>query len=558
MNFKSISLGIFAIFCLIISWLIIMPSGLSRCDGDKCGDYYYGAHEHDGVWHIAVVEMMLNNHAWQMPTFAGESLAGYNYGIDLLVAGLTSITPFESKDWYFRGMPLLWGVTIVYYLLQFAKKYRPNSTSYPWFLLIFCFFGSSFSYFLRLYHNGTIWGSSGLLSMQSLQVMTNPQLGLSLLLLVIYFTRMMRSGAKTMSDYLILGLLASSTLALKFYTGLIFAFIIIANFVIELNNRKNLKQLLFGHALMLIPAIMVVTLLYQPTGKPFPLVWKPFAPVTTIIEDQQLFYLPTWAQRLYTTGGVSLLGLNIMITAIFVIMNYGVRVVSLFVPLIKATGMSARVRSLLIVGSLTGLMLSIFFVQTGIWWNTVQFLHVSLFLSGILAAEVIDHLYMTTKSRITKFLVIATFLLILLPNNVDIIKTFATNKGTSYISSEELEILSILKTLPAGVVFTPAFMPGEKRVDMTPLLSQLYDTAYIAAYTGKVTYFADKTQLDLLSIPYIEREKMVLSYDCKILDEVDYLYEEQRNRYVYLFEPCKRELRESFKNTIGSIYEVVN
>ncbi len=558
MNFKSISLGIFAFFCLIMSWLIIMPSGLNRCDGGKCGDYYYGAHEHDGVWHIAVAEMMLNNKEWQMPTFAGESLSGYNYGIDLLVAGLAKITPFSTIDWYYRGLPLLWGVGIVYYLLIFAKKYRPSSASYPWFLLIFCFFGSSFSYFLNLYHNGSIWGSSGLLSMQSLQVMTNPQLGLSLLLLVIYFTRIMRGCTKTPGDYLILGLLAASSLALKFYTGLIFALIIIANLVIELKNNKSLKQILVGHTLMLIPAILVAALLYQPSGKPFPLVWNPFAPVTTIIEDSQLFYLPIWAQRLYTTSGISLLGLNILITGIFVIMNYGVRVVSLFIQFVKTTGKTERVRSLLIVGSLNGLMLSIFFVQTGIWWNTVQFLHVSLFLSGILAAEVIDHVYIMAKSRIAKLLIITTLLLILLPNNADIIKTFTTNKGTSYISSEELEALSILKKQPGGFVFAPAFMPGEKHADFTPLLSQLYDTAYITAYTGKVTYYADKTQLDLLSIPYIERETMIQSYDCKILDEVDYLYEEHRNSYLYRFESCKREFRELFKNTTVSIYEVLN
>ncbi|MBP9702306.1 hypothetical protein KBD69_01340 [Candidatus Woesebacteria bacterium] len=558
MNYKKIALGLFAIFCLIMSWLVIMPSALTRCDGDRCGDYYFGAHEHDGVWHIAVAEMMLDNSDWQMPTFADQSLTGYNYGIDLLVAGLAKITPFSSIDWYYRGIPFLWGIAIVYYLLLFARQYRPSSTSYPWFLLIFSFFGSSFSYFLNLYHNGTIWGSSGLLSMQSLQVMTNPQLGLSLLLLVIYFTWLMKGGTKTKSDYLILGLLAAGSLALKFYTGLIFAFIIVCNFVIEIKNDKKIKPILVGHALMLIPALLVAVLLYQPTGRSFPLVFEPFAPVTTIIEDSNLFYLPTLAQRLYTTSGISLLGLNIFVTVIFVIMNYGVRVASLFAPLIKSSKNTDKIRLLLIVGSLTGLIFSIFFVQTGIWWNTVQFLHVSLFLSGILAAEVFDHVYALAKSNLIKLLIVTTLLLLLLPNNIDIIRTFTTNKGTSYISSEELEALSILKKMPEGVVFAPAFTPGVRGIDTTPLLSQLYDTAYITAYTGKVTYFADVTQLDLLSIPYTERAMMVQRYDCLILDEVDYLYEEHRNSYLHQFEPCKRELRELFKNSSVAIYEVVN
>lgn len=558
MIYRKITLGLFAAFCLIISLIVITPSGMRRCEKNLCGEYYFGAHEHDGIWHIAVSEMLIHSSKWQMPTFASESLTGYNYGIDLLVAGLSRITTISTKDWYFRGLPLIWGIGIIYYLLQFAKSYRPT-TNYPWFLLIFSFFGSSFSYFLNLFHNGTIWGSSGLLSMQALQVMTNPQLGLSLLLLVVYLNRLMNNQKTSYKESLVLGLLVAASFALKFYTGVILAFIVTVNFILELkSNSKNWLQVITRHLVMTIPVILVAFWLYQPTGKPFPLTWKPFATVTPIIEDSQLFYMPSIAQRLYTTRGIALFGLNLLITIVYILMNYGIRVAAIAVPQLNISRDNKRIRMLLVSGSIAGLLINILFVQNGIWWNTVQFLHVSLFLSGFLAAEVIDNAYIATKSRTAKLLIITTLLLILLPNNADILKTFTTNKGTSYISSEELETLSILKKLPEGVVFTPAFMPGEKRVDMTPLLSQLYDTAYITAYTGKVTYFADKTQLDLLSIPYIEREKMVLNYDCKILDEVDYLYEEHRNRYVYRFEPCKRELSELFKNTSGSIYEVLN
>ena len=558
MIYRKITLGLFAAFCLIISLIVITPSGMRRCENNLCGEYYFGAHEHDGIWHIAVSEMLIHSSKWQMPTFASENLTGYNYGIDLLVAGLSRLTTISTKDWYFRGLPLIWGIGIIYYLLQFAKRYRPT-TSYPWFLLIFSFFGSSFSYFLNLFHNGTIWGSSGLLSMQALQVMTNPQLGLSLLLLVVYLNRSMNNQKTSYKESLVLGLLVAASFALKFYTGVILAFIVFVNFILELkSNSKNWLQVITRHLVMTIPVILVAFWLYQPTGKPFPLTWKPFATVTPIIEDSQLFYMPSIAQRLYTTRGIALFGLNLLITIVYILMNYGIRVAAIAVPQLNISRDNKRIRMLLVSGSIAGLLINILFVQNGIWWNTVQFLHVSLFLSGFLAAEVIDNAYIATKSRTAKLLIITTLLLILLPNNADILKTFTTNKGTSYISSEELETLSVLKKLPEGVVFTPAFMPGEKRVDMTPLLSQLYDTAYITAYTGKVTYFADKTQLDLLSIPYIEREKMVLNYDCKILDEVDYLYEEHRNRYAYRFEPCKRELSELFKNTSGSIYEVLN
>lgn len=557
MNYRKLSLGIFAVFCLIMSLIVIFPSGMRRCDDNACGDYYFGAHEHDGVWHIAVSEMLMNSRNWQMPTFASESLTGYNYGIDLLVAGLSRATTISTKDWYFRGLPLLWGVGIIYYLLQFAKKYRPTS-SFPWFLLIFSFFGSSFSYALNLYHNGMIWGSSGLLSMQALQVMTNPQLGLSLLMLLIYLNRLMSGKGESYRESMVLGLLVAVALALKFYTGIIFAFIIFVNFIMEI--KANLKQwfrITSRHLVMAIPVLLVAFWLYQPSGKPFPLVWKPFATVAPIIEDSQLFYIPIWAQRLYTTSGAALFGLNLLITIIFVVMNYGLRVASIFVPLIKTDNESSRIRTLLISGSLMGLLISVLFIQTGIWWNTVQFLHVSLFLSGFIAAEVYDHLYVRAKWQAIKISLVVILIAVLLPNNLDVIRTFTSSKGTSYIAEQEIEALSHLRELPEGVVFTSLFKPGEQMASTIPLLSHRFDTAYVTAYTGKVTYFSDLTQLQLLSIPYKERENLVANYDCRILEEVDYLYEEHRNRYLHLFSGCSAELRERFRNELVTIHELV-
>lgn len=557
MKYSKILLGIFASFCVTLSLIIIMPSGIRKCEDKVCGDFYYGAHEHDGIWHIAVSEILINTKNWQMPTFAGESLTGYNYGIDLLIAGLSRATKIDTKDWYFRGLPLLWGIGIVYYLLQFARRYRPT-TSFPWFLLIFSFFGSSFSYLLNLAHNGKIWGASGLLSMQALQVMTNPQLGLSLLILLIYINRLLDGRKNSYRESLVLGSLAAAALALKFYTGLLFACLMLVNFSIDLKTDPKTRFRTFkSYLVMALPAIVVAFWLYHPSGKSFPLVWKPFATVAPLIEDSQLFYLPGLAQRLYSTSGIELLGLNLLITLIFTFMNYGLRVVAIIVPYIKARVESARVRKLLIIGSIFGFLMSILFVQTGIWWNTVQFLHVSLFLSGIIAAEVVDELYEKSKSQITRLGIVVLLLALLLPNNLDVLRTFTQSKGTSYVSEYQIEALNYLKKLPDGIVFTPRFLPVEQSVRATPLLSNRYDTAYVSAYSGKVSYFADVTQLELLSIPYKEREKQVASYDCSLLEKVDYLYEEKTNPYIHLFTNCKAVLREQFQNDFVKIIEIV-
>ena len=555
-SYKKISLGLFAFFCIASSFSVIMPSGLRKCEDNLCGDYYYGAHEHDGVWHIAVSEMLINSSSWQMPTFAGEDLKGYNYGIDLLVAGLSRLTTISTKDWYFRGLPLLWGVGIIYYLLQFAKSYRPT-TSFPWFLLLFSFFGSSFSYVLTLFHNGTIWGSSGLLSMQALQVMTNPQLGLSLLLLLVYLNRLMGRHNASYQESLVLGLLVAAAFALKFYTGVILAFIVFVNFILELkSNSKNWLKIFTRHLVMVIPVLLVAFLLYQPSGKPFPLVWKPFATVAPIIEDSRLFYVPIMAQRLYTTSGTLLLGLNILITVIYVVMNFGIRITAIFAPLATNERTNKRVRTMLIAGSLAGLLFNILFVQTGIWWNTVQFLHISLFLSGFLAADFFDYLYTRTNGRIAKMGILAILLGLLLPTNIDVLKTYANSKGSSYVSSGQIEALEHLKQLPEGVVFSNNFVRDLNRMGTTPLLSTTFDTAYVSAYSGKVTYFADKTQLELLTIAYAGREILVNDYACEVLYEVDYLYEENNRPYADKFAKCSVNYRKIYSNEKATVWQV--
>ncbi|GAB4027659.1 MAG: hypothetical protein Fur0011_6200 [Candidatus Microgenomates bacterium] len=227
------------------------------------------------------------------------------------------------------------------------------------------------------------------------------------------------------------------------------------------------------------------------------------------------------------------------------------------VTLIKTSNESNRIRKLLISGSVIGLLINVLFVQNGIWWNTVQFLHVSLFLSGIIAAEVYDHLYIRAKWQAIKISLIVILIALLLPNNLDIIRTFTSSKGTSYISDQEIDALNQLRELPDGIVFTALFKPGEQMASSIPLLSNRFDTAYVTAYTGKVTYFADLTQLQLLSIPYKERESLVASYDCRILKEVDYLYEEHRNSYVHRFNGCNVELRERFRNEVVTIHEII-
>ena len=60
----------------VVQMLVMWPSGSRYCADNRCGDYYWGVHEHDGIWHMALAETAFEKGSLQMPTFAGEELAG--------------------------------------------------------------------------------------------------------------------------------------------------------------------------------------------------------------------------------------------------------------------------------------------------------------------------------------------------------------------------------------------------------------------------------------------------------------------------------------------------
>ncbi len=559
-KYQKILLGLFTSFAVLCSLVVIVPSGSYRCEqAERCGDFFYGAHEHDGIWHLAVAETLKTQTEWQMPTYAGASLSGYNYGIDALTAGLAKLTNISVKDWYFRGLPLLWAGLYSLGLLYFAKGYSKHA-SYPWLVVLFGFFGSSLSFLLTLYHQGSIWGSSTTLSMQQLAVMTNPQLGLSLAALIWYCGLWIKNEKPRSWSYLGYGVLGAIALGMKFYTGVIMLVMMLANFWWEMRRETNSRKIVLGrhHLMMAIPILGVGLWLYPPGRGEFPLIFEPFATVRPIIEEAQLFYLPRVANMLYHPSPIVRFGAELIAWGIFVLMNYGLRLVGLVGITDKGQGRVGQMRRVMMLGAVVGLALTTLLVQRGIWWNTIQFVYVSFFLTGLLAAEVISKwLAKRNISLALKVGVIFGLSLATLPNTLDTLRIFTSKAASSYVSQSELEALAYLKTRPNGVVFYPVWH-GDNPEQKSALLSRRHDTAFVSAYSGKVVYLANKTQLELLNIPYAERWQKVESYDCQVLEEVTYLYEESWNQYLQNFEKCGRPMEQIYQNEAVKLYRVGN
>jgi hypothetical protein len=548
---------LFSILILVLAFVthmfVIMPSGSRYCSDGQCGIYFSGAHEHDAVWHLAVSETLFNKFPFEMPNMSNTLMHGYNYLLDIVVSSLSTVSGIGIPIWFFKILPVLWFAGMSYLIYKFGRSYRDTPT-FPIFLWFFSFFGSSFSYLLRLNNIQSLWGSSSLLSMQALQDMLNPQFAWSLIPLLLVLLGLVKSK-REYSDYVKYGLYTFIAIGLKFYTGTVMLMILGFDLLIQLTRdyKKVVPQIVNGLIVAVITTISI-WIFYAPGGSNgFPFIFKPLATVNPIIEDKSLFYLPQWAERLYSYSGLKLAVLEMGVLTIFTILNYGTRILALLGLATNDDKSNKYAQVLIIVGSLGSFLLSIIFIQKGVWWNTVQFLYVSLFLTGILAAEGMDILIRTKK--VWSYLMVVVLIILTIPTNIDVMHTFMKFPGTAYITSDEIQALSKLRSMPKGVILAPLFWQ-KAQVGHTPELSHTYDTAFISAYSGQQTYISDLIQLELTNVEYKQRLDMIARYDCQVLESVNYVYEDKDNQDSNSYGNCGRKLERVFENATVNVYRV--
>ena len=552
---KNWLVALILLLAFFLSLMVVVPSGLRYCKNTSCGVMFWGANEHDGIWHLAVSNTLFLRSPYETPNMSGQRLGGYNYLLDFLIATTGRLTSINTSTLYFQILPVLWFSVFAFCTFRFARAYSKTKT-YIYSLLFFGFFGSSLSYLLSLINRGTIWGSGGLLSMQSLQNLLNIQFSLSLIPFYLILTGL-TEDKRNLQDYLKYGIYLFVALGLKFYTGVGIAVYMATDLVVRIIKEKKLSLTIFTkNILVAFFGVAASLLFYLPTSLDgSPLIFKPFATVNPLVEDSSLLYIPQIAQKIYGEQGIKLLILEVFILFLYVVFNYGSRIFALLGLINKEKGSVSRDTTISVfVTSILLLLIAALFVQRGVWWNTVQFLYVSMFLTNILAANGLDRLFRLGR-RYGKLLGIGVILMTL-PTNLDIVRSFAHFPGNSYIPDQEIAALRFLSGQEGGVVLAD-YLVTERSDKQLPTVREAYDTSYVAAYSGKQSFLNDLVQLDLMNTNYAERLKMVKTYDCTVLSLVSYVYELNNRPYIGNYEKCDKQLGEIFKNEMVTIYQTI-
>ena len=519
--------AILIVIAAILHLLIILPSGSHYCFNGYCGDFFWGVHEHDGIWHIAVAESAFKTFPPRNPIFEGSILSGYNSLLDFVLF-LVGRLGIPSIITYFKILPIIWFIGFTYISLKLSNKWSKN----PFFSFIFIFlnyFGASFSFFIPLIKNGTITGSASLLSMQAILTLTNVQLAYSYIFLL-WIILILLDKKATKKNIALLCLFLFIQWGLKFYAGFISTIIVGVFFLL-----LWIKERKFLHILILffitVSSIVSIVLNYNPFGQlsngGLPFKFDPLALIWPLIEDPSMFYSYYWSNAKYTllsSPNVSprLIGLMIVLVLIYVFLNLGPRIVGLLFLIKK--GVLKKMTEIdlgIMIGILFSLAFPIFFIQRGIWWNTVQFWFPIFLLLNIYTAEYIARI----KS---KYLLLFTTILIVglsIPYSIDVLKSYYTYPGVINVSDSEKKALNFLKELPDGVVYSPLYKPKGilNKNGFIPLFNHV-DSSYISAYTGKQSFYTNYVQLDLLNVSYKERKAQIEQGNCKILKNISYVY----------------------------------
>ncbi len=544
----------------IAQMLIVMPSGTYLCSGQNCGLFFWGAHGHDSLWHLAIASVAFKTFPFSLPTFAGQNLQGYNYLFDLVIYWLSKfgIAPIIT---YFKIAPLAWFFLMTAATIGLGRKIK-DSPIFIGLLLFFVYFGGSFGYVLTYLHKNTIFNSEGILAIQSGHSLINIQFAFSLVVLVYLFSiiHKLKSDNKTAS---LLAVLVFLNLGLKFYAGIITLFIVVLYYLWLFVKSKERITIILRFVPTLLAATVAVMFFYDPFNSLKSgsiLIFSPFAIVHSMIEERDLFYLREMVDERYfllSKGfGPRLFYIEMFSVFLYVIFNFGTRVIGLIYLLVKSIKLKLQpFEVILILTAIFSTALAVLFIQKGEWWNTVQFFYYAIFIMNIFAAEAFYEI--VKKKNFLSIIAGLVIILATLPTSIDLVAKFTFFPSPSYLPSGELKALAFLKNLPDGTVLTERYDPNSKGKYKEPIPFHSYDdTSYVAAFSGKKTYMNDLVQLRLTGVDYSQRKLMLEKQDCDYLGDIRYLYSVRPDS----FRGCltKPGIKRIYEKDGIAIYEVLS
>lgn len=505
----------------LLHFSIILPSGSHYCFSGFCGDYYWGVHEHDGLWHIAVAEAAFKTYPLLNPSYSGSFLFGYNILLDYVIYFL-GLIGISSLFVYFKLLPIIWFGLFTYSLIRFIRIFSKSKLAHFVFLLL-SYFGTSFGFIIPLIQNHRFEGINAITIMQPILTLTNLQLAFSYIS-IMWVVILIFETKKDVYKISFISLFLFISWGLKFYSGFLVSIVIGVYYFVEAIKERKYRYFLWIVVFFLV-SLGSILWIYNPfsagASKGSPFTFKPLALVWPYIENtDSFFYSPYWANAKYIFLNNSKISprfllFELLLACSYLFFNFGMRFFGIFYFV------KNKVRTIdisIVCAIVIGILASLLLVQKGVWWNVVQFLYIVSFLLNIYAALFISSIKKGAIRVVFIFLIIITTL----PYVVDSVRPYISS-GYNYVSDTEKKALLYLRNSKPGVVYSPLFSKSFPKNTKVNSLWAVSDDSYISAYSGKQMYL-QVTGAILLSSDYVEREKNIKEGSCNIINDIQYVY----------------------------------
>ena len=503
---KKNLLILFVLAVGIISQLaVIAPSG-QKVNGELL---FWSSHGHDGAWHIALSNEIQKGFPLQNPEFAGERLVNYHMLSDIAPAMFNKHLKIPSLELYFRLFPFLYSLLLgasAYFLGQKIGKAR----SVGIWSVFFVYFAGSFGYIVTLLQNRGIGGESLFWGSQIQSSIGNPPFIVANIIVIsfLYFFLQLQKKRERII-FFVCSLLLGSLAVLKIYAAIVLFGSLSIVGLWQIIKSKTVWIL----AMIFIAGILslVLFLPYYSKTSSF-LIFQPWWHVRTIIvEPSRLNWIDHELRRqtyIFEHNWKRVIFLESVGLSIFFFGNLGMRFIGLwqFGKYLK-NSLKDYFKLTFVIATSLAFVFPLLFLQRGVAGGTANFLQYFILLFGFAAAVTISELTEKITNKFKRLFFIFLIVILAIPTQVGLLREFYSRPAFARISKLELEALDFISknTNEEMVVLTPPYNQYLNLGGATPHIWDWFDTAYVAAFSSRRTFFDDYEQVDIMGYDFKER-----------------------------------------------------
>jgi len=485
---------------IIIQGFINFPSGWQYQNGIQ----FWSSQGHDGLWHVSFMEEIKNNFPPNNPLFAGHGLTNYHFTSDIFMGEFFRIAPlFSALDLYFRFYPIVLSILIGIGVFLFASSHW-NEKAALW-SVFFAYFCGSFGYIVALINHQFIFsGETTFWASQGNTILGNPPHTFGIIFLTSILL-LLDIWVKTKKNIwlILIFILGFGLSTVKVSSGVILAGGILATGFFALIFRKEYRILLLGILLSISNFLLLKVI--SPTAQSFLVLEPLWFPRTMMVvrlnwmdwelRRQHYMWVNNWRSWLREFS------LEFQAIVIFIVGNTGMRLLGFGEIFSKLRKKLDFVDVFMITGSAAAVLIVLFFVQSGITFNLIQFVQIYLHFIGIYAGITTWKFIRFAKPTWLKVSIAVLIITLAVPTAIGNLFDFygSGKKPLAYISNGELEGLNWLKnnTPINAVIFTKPFdKDAHYKYKSQPLpISAWYSTMYVHSISGRRTFLSGEEQL---------------------------------------------------------------